>query len=356
MLLFWPTPNSSPARCPDQNKNPIHLGTARGEYLLGEPVLLQLTLTNLGLEGFKVPEAFLQISESEIPIYVDGRRFLLGYPSWRPSSHASLLLQSGQNWKYWLRVGYGYFEHEHEQGAPPTRLVFDKPGTYTLRTGSGPRDPQPYNQHSNEVSVRIRTPAGVDAKVWQRLQKMEGIFGALQWYEGPWREHVPKLIDLLEEVPETGYAETFRSALRRFYFSQRLKVSLEERAKIRQLTGITDLREFKDPRLDVLIEPPFDPAKARIRIDGSIQLRIDTLLEVLAEQSKVPLEATTYLRRRTVGFTKPPPDLRGYMEHDFVTDRLHAWWVKRGDGYVLVCDEEETFKNLAGQKRDSSPK
>jgi hypothetical protein len=52
------------------------------------------------------------------------------------------------------------------------------------------------------------------------------------------------------------------------------------------------------------------------------------------------------------GWGKPPVTVREYMDSEFVTDRLHAWWVKRGDGYVLVCDDEETFKNLAEQKRD----
>ncbi len=347
VLALWPNSSAEPQlEAADAKRLPVHTSASRAEYLLGEPVRLQVTFTNVGDEELKVAEAFYEGSEPEIPVYIDGQRFYFGYlNSWSPPN--GVPLKPGESWHYWLRVGFGSCGSDRSQARPERRLAFEKPGVYQIRTGFDGKPVRSYDHESNTIKVTFKEPAGVDTKVWQRLQQMDGIFARLQWYKGPSKEQVPKLLDLLDEFPQTGYAETFRSALRRYYFSQRSQVSLDERAKIRQLTGITDVYEFKDPRLDAKTEMRFDPAKIKVH-DTTISLSLETLLQMLTEQTKIPFDASPYLKRRTIslwthavpGWGKPPVNVREYMDSEWVTDRLNAWWIKRGDGYALIREED----------------
>ncbi len=340
----------------------ITLSTPPKEYLLGEPVVLQVVVTNFAQGELVVGESFPGGIEPEIAVYINGERFKYGYPNdcWLWDG-PKVSLKRREAWTYTLRVAAS----RAHPAAERIQLAFEKPGIYEIKsgwprvTGLTPEQIRKYGEESNTIKVVVKEPTDVDAKVWQRLQRIPSVPSGLQWHEGPYVEHARELIALLEEFPDTGYRDSFRSGLRRFYFSQRSKVSLDERAKIRQLTGITDPYEFKDPRLNAKMELPL-AAKALKVHDSSVELRLGALFDMLRQQSGVVLEASPYLKRRTVsvwtknvpGWGKVPQDLHGYMDLDSVTDKLNAWWVKRGDGYVLVCDDEETFKNLAEQKRD----
>jgi hypothetical protein len=91
-----------------------------------------------------------------------------------------------------------------------------------------------------------------------------------------------------------------------------------------------------------------DKEKMIVHEGGSVELRLEALLEMLRKQSDVELDATPYLKKRKVGIgeviagglLKHPQNLREHMASSWVTDRLQAWWVPRGKGYFLTQGEE----------------
>ncbi len=355
------------ARAPDleQPKGPVTLATPRSDYLLGEPVLLDVGFKNLTQQELRHREPVAKDVEPDIEVYISGngrefeRCLMCGAIAKRVPRYVTL--KPGEAISYRLRVLRN--ARTGFQSISPRRasaLAIERPGEYFLKVLYPTFSVQgPSHIESNVVAVRVKEPTGLDAKVWQRLQEMNrpekpmnvdaelweriqhryGVFAGIQSDSGPSVEHAKNLIGILWESPKTSYAEAFRSALRRFYFSQRLQVSLEERARIRQLTGVTDVHEFKDQRLDAKVEMGFDRAKIKVH-DTWISLSLETLLETLREQTRIPFEASPDLKRRTISLFTPPVNAREAMDSDWVTDRLNAWWVKRGDGYVLIREED----------------
>lgn len=300
----------------------LKLSTPRRDYLLGEPVLLDLKFRNDSKESIKVVEVVIEPGHYEAPVWIapDGDRF----EEFRPNvsdykrSRQVFTLRMGDALEYQYRV----------IGASRTgfQMPFAKPGAYRIYVvfplyvaGT----PGTVEIPSNLVEVRVKQPAGDDAKVWDQLK--DPAFLTLLQYENvdDKRKDVPlKLIELLRSYPNSGYAPALRMALSRIYFHKRSGLPQQDQHKLAQALGITMIEGVADPRLDARRKEPFEK-----------DVPLSKLLASLS-QLGVTLDALPELKEQKVNISEAYTTLRGSMAA--LGDKLEATWEKRGDAYFLV--------------------
>jgi hypothetical protein len=319
------------------------LTTQRAEYLLGEPVLLNVEYKNLTQQAIQATVGY-DVGSFEIDGSKDNEHFhrILVTDVVDCAIRSGTTLQPGESCHYPLRV----LQHHRKEGVV---LAFEKPGIYWLKVAY-PNYPDPIP--SNAIQINIKQPEGSDAIVWQRMQHPH-FCNFLQWGElsdppNPGDKRVPlyplryaayketaiQSAVILEQFPTTGYRDALQFALRKVYHRQRDKCAPDEQVRLRKLLNIQDVYEFKDRRLELPIL--FDESKAvRVYADGSATITIEKLLPIFRNQTGVTLEASAELKARQIGIVPQKlREVRHYMEA--MSDALEASWTEKEGDYFLA--------------------
>lgn len=273
-LMCWITVSLlivSVGRGEEKPKVSMTLTSPRHEYLLGEPVILEVTVRNEMTEAIKAFEVFVKNVEPEIKVYFsqDGKTFQeyeIGiYPIHRIIRRVKTL-KPGEVWKYELRVLY--------TNKNPSGLVFEQPGTYFLKViyplwwaesvESKDRLREILKFPSNVVQVQILQPTGVDAQVWaqiksneflhfiqsgrvklewEEVEKVKSIKGQLtekDWVEIRYGKTVVKVIEVLRSFPESRYHHALRYALGLFYEANKFILTPEQAQTLHLVLGIKE--------------------------------------------------------------------------------------------------------------------
>lgn len=252
----------------EKPKVSVTLTSPRYEYLLGEPVILEVTVRNEMTEEIKAFEIFVKNVEPEIEVYFsqDGKTFQeyeIGiYPAHNIERRVKTL-KPGEVWKYELRVLY---THKN-----PSGLVFEQPGIYFLKViyplwwaKSKDRLRKILKIPSNVIQVQILQPTGVDAQVWaqiksneflyfiqsgmvklewEEVEKVKSIKGRLtdkDWVEKEYGKTVAKVVEVLRSFPESRYHPVLRDALRVFYEKNKFKLTPEQAQTLHLVLGIKE--------------------------------------------------------------------------------------------------------------------
>lgn len=254
------------SRGDEKPKVSVTLTSPRYEYLLGEPVILEVAVRNDMTDTIKAFEVFVKNVEPEIKVYFsqDGQTFQeyeIGIYLIHRMSRRIKILKPGEVWKYELRVLYTLKN--------PSGLAFEQPGIYFLKViyplwwaESKDRLREILKFPSNVIRVQILQPTGLDEKVWERIksneflyfiqsgwvkleweevEKFKSVKGRLtdkDWVEMWYGKTVVKVIEVLQSFPESRYHPTLREALRLFYEANKFKLTSEQVKTLRSVLGI----------------------------------------------------------------------------------------------------------------------
>ncbi|MCI0378571.1 MAG: hypothetical protein L0215_13260 [Gemmataceae bacterium] len=293
----------------------ITICATKDTYLIGEPLLLEISYNNIRSENITVPESWIEGDEPPIEILVSGdgiafTRFRFGYPILEILDRPYRTLKPGASWQYELRLLYTRFHSG--------RLAFPVAGKYFLKVRKDGAKPKDSSLDSNVIGLKIEEPTGVDAKVWERMQDKQ-ILELIQSARGP-KETALAVAALLREFPKSNYRPTLGHALREFYFKQGYSVKPEGK-EIRAVLGFEDVGRIADKRLD-----------ARIRSFLGQDRTVEDVLRELSLQTGIPVDASPELKTKVVP-TSFTIQLRDVLRS--ISVRLRAPWWPLADGYLL---------------------
>jgi hypothetical protein len=313
----------------DDESRSVTLSVGKRDHLLGEPVLLKIKFHNLGNQDVKLLQYWPDFGEPPIAIFVshDGatfHRFTFGYSDVHVGHLPHKIVKPGDTWSYELPLLYSRMSSG--------RLAFEKPGSYSVKTGREPATRTTLQGESNVVAVRILAPTGVDAKVWEQIRENE-IFDLLQTGWGA-KEPALKLARLLGEFPHTAYRPIVWNALRNFYFNKVRSLSAAERQQVRDALGIMEVAQFNDDRLQVGVAA----------IQGR-SLTLQDLLKALSQQTSLKLDATPTLLNKSVSVPLHCTRLDACMTS--VGHSFRAAWRPHEKGYYLSDEPPEVQGNAA---------
>ncbi len=210
----------------------VSLASPREQYLLGEPVLLDISIRNSSAGPFK---AFL-IPDDYIQVFVgpEGTSRGLINPSGADNKLAltPATLEPKETWSHHLRVIHNV--RSDSQGRMIYELALPKPGNYAINIslplmladpgGVETKDTNRYYK-SNVIRIRVKMPVGDDAKIYEAIK--DGDSGHFlrtgRPLTGSGLDHATalKMARLLRKYPRTGYRYAMRHALLEFArFSQ----------------------------------------------------------------------------------------------------------------------------------------
>lgn len=307
------------------------------EYLLGETVQLQVTVTNRSNDVIEAWQLFVKESDPEIRIYIskDGGKYTeyrVGIGGVGKRRRRTRVLKPSESWKYTLRMLYTY----KDKG----RLAFTNPGRYRIKVRypliqpAAPPDGRFKKEEleSNAIRIRIKQPEGIDLKVWKQIQSPHFLYFLQSGYTKRHHEDDPlRAVEILKSFPKSRYADDLRWALKTYYDRDRRqakrlwKLKEEEARKIREVTGIT--------------VPPPQPFPNDMRLAQMITYHfrrltpLDDVLKVISRQSGVTLRLHPKLRVRRMKSIRVTEPLRKFMRN---LSAYKAKWVPDGkDGYLL---------------------
>jgi hypothetical protein len=326
---------------PEPDKR-LTLTASRRDYLLGEPVVLDLTFRNHLLEDMRVLEVFVEPGHYEAPLWIarEGDRFQEFSPNiaiWKRTRRV-IALPPGESLTYKYRA----------MAAPwrRFRLAFPTPGTYRVYAvyplyTSGAR--QTVELASNAVDVHVKEPQGEDARTWQQLNN-PALLALLQTEEIDERAtHVPtKLAEILYASPKGGYAPALRHVLSKIAPVMRDKLSFAEAKRWGESLGIDGFARLEDDptdkRLDAILKQAFER-----------EMTVEEFLKSLSQAGGLPLDTTPEIKTKTRRMAESVRSVRESMR--ILRRAYDASWERRGDGYVLVpFRPDPAFKKGTAEK------
>jgi hypothetical protein len=298
--------------------------SSRAAYLLGEPVRLTVAVTNKApapIRDIYRPAAFEDIEPQIITwLSADGKSYARYTPELpvlrQPPEPTSL--GPGATWIFDLTVCYQTFSKQ---------LAFPKPGKYYLKVAYPLMRQQASSYpriESNCIEIHIRRPEEMETKVWERINTHEFLY-FLQTARLDERhpQTAKKVLEVLEDFPQTSYKMALRYSLHRFYLGAWKSLKPEEAKGIRTLLGLVHIDQADDARLDV-----------PIRVLAKGNMTVQELLESLAEQSNVRLHASAELTQLPVTRPTSATTLRHWMKA--LADDCNAFWSLKADAYYLT--------------------
>ncbi len=321
LCLTAHTWHKEPRRAPMPDER-LLLSTPRQEYLLGEPVLFELRLRNIGKEPIKVVQLTVTPDQYEAPLWISRndepfREFTPNVEIDKVLKRRVIPLGTGESLEYSYRV-VGAPKNSLER-AFPVATEYQVYADFPLYLAGAPRSVQ---IASNVVKVHVKDPIGEDAKVWEELN--HAAFLSLLQVEHPYgKPDVPmKMAKILRSYPTSGYAPALRHALSKVYFHHRLDLPEADQELLAISLGINRVEALSDDRLQARRMGVFDK---------------DTpFAEVLKAFSAlgVPLDAAPELLNKKVSLPDAYGSIRLAMR--WLSDELEASWERRGKGYLLV--------------------
>ena len=336
----------------------LTLSTPRIEYLLGEPVLLNLILRNTSPEPVNVVECMVWPNHYEAKPWIAAGG--LPFQEFSPNNAIQNVTRRVSNLApedyltYKYRVVGGRTTGEF-------RLAFAEPGDYRVYV----RYPlwraeaaATVEIASNVVQVHIKKPVGDNAKIWQQLN--DPAFLTLLQTETVDKRNknlVLKMGEILHENPGIGYAPALRHTLSVIYFHHDNRSSSgmtqQELAQIATTLGITEIDCFKDKRLGARRDLPFDDSKLsreEIRKKLGEKTPVSEILRTLSKSSGVKLNASDAVNSKKSDFREIDLSVRDRM-HSLACE-LESYWERRGDGYFLVPFDAEKTPKAENAKRE----
>jgi len=311
----------------------VTLDTPRTEYVLGEPILLNVAVKNVGREALKAWKVHTDYTEPEIIVLIskDARsfdRYVMGVFGAVNFGVIVEVLKAGESREYSLRVLYA---ERHR-----TRLALKEPGRYWIKVRYPLITPEPLRRtelESNTVEVRVNQPKPADAEVWQAIRAPEFLRFIQCGVGHPKRPDVPrKVAELVRKHPKSTYDAALRWALNRYY---ERAVYPKGRQWAQQQPELEEIREAlgmpKEP------EGPFPDDR---RLDVTVTFRfpeftpLEDVFDVISVASGVPLRLAPELRIRRMRTAQITESVRKFMRLQVDID---GSWVPEPDGgYRLV--------------------
>jgi hypothetical protein len=314
----------------------VTLASLSREYVLGQPVLLTVTVRNVSEQTIEARKVYVEgYVEPEITVYTskDGQSFdkyVMGGWNVYFFDRGPEILKPGASLRYDLRALYASNRSAH--------LAFHTPGRYWVKvcyplnthTPSGGSKQEAFD--SNVVEITVDEPRNADAKLWGIVHEPPFLYFLQTGYVREENSRVPaEAVKLLLSVPDSSYHAGIKWALNTYYkkqihaIGQRKAQEDPEMEAIREALGIPkDIGPFpEDERLDVEITYRFDDWTP-----------LEKAFEEISRLSGVALRFAPELRvRRISGGTTRTKTLRQFMDEH---DAYKAEWVPNGDGYMLV--------------------
>lgn len=339
----------------------VEVVTPKTVYVLGEPVLLDLVVTNNSDRDVRMRDVLADPSVAlpHIQVYLssDGASRM-----WWPTDCVAeyigepKLIHPGTSRCYRLRVLYDY--------KTPTHLAFARPGRYSVKVNfplaliAADGRVRTRELRLNAIEVDVRAPEGRDRAFWEEIQQ-DAFLRLLQFGLGP-KEPALKVAKWLLSIPQTRYHDDLRWSLAKYYYKQRWyhhRLAEDEMELLREALSLKGHPEFPcatpqglaDERLE------YNYASGYQTNMGMYELkqRLATLSKETGVllRSELPLGESWDLRR-----TPEPVRLRTLMQ--WMVDPGRTAWFRDGDGYVLKLIErpEEQQSKTAPREEDAAAK
>ncbi len=356
----------------DKAEASVGLSTPRQSYVLGEPVLLDLVLTNTSGDPIRMLEVVADpcVALPEIKIFISGgaRRS----PWWWVRGDVVEMerrierVEPGAQKRYRLRVLYDIKE--------PSHLAFPRPGRYWIRaifplvTLAPGRPADRKEIESNGIEMEVVAPKGIDARLWRSIQ--EGSFLRLLQFGTSPKLTALKVANWLRSISDSSYHDDLRWALAKWYYSYqwesaRDRPSEEDMALIREVLGLDWSVEFGPPtdrRLDCYYVDKRWISHWYAKPISERPYGLDDLLAEITKRTGVPLRNDAGLffpgiSLQSLKNLKETVPLRRFMQ--LLADPGRTAWFRDGDGYVLRRIEpsaepsqgDESEKSRAGKRR-----
>lgn len=311
----------------------VVLTSSRTEYVLGEPVVLIMTLKNTGRSDVLAwVDDFSYAVDLEIG-RVGGpfQRYEHPVEMW-DNVDPAIPLPPGQEKVYVFRL---LLRRGAQLGE--SQFVFAEPGRYRAKAKYPlyPIYPTQRMVESNTVEFRIKERQGVDAKVWEQINRPQFLrfvqSGEVRREDG---DVVQKAVDVLRRWPKSSYDGAIRWALEQHFrertrgFGKRgVPSDIKLDPELEAICGVLGIRRVpsgpfpEDKRLDARISYAFLEKTA-----------FEHAFEVISTLSGVPLRVHPELRHRSMVSLPQTTTLRTFMARC----GENVVWVRDGNGYKLV--------------------
>jgi len=194
----------------------VFLVLQKEQYVVGEPVLLDVRLKNLGTRDLP---AWVDALSYQIETYV--RRgsgaflqYSLGDFDLLKISPSVESVAPGQSKRYTLRILYTWYSRETR--GRRSRLAFETPGEYDVKVVY-PLFPKRDKFESNVIQIRVVKPEGTDATVWARLNHRDLLHFLQTGVDPETSDVVDEILYVLTEFPNSTYCPAIRWALENHY-------------------------------------------------------------------------------------------------------------------------------------------
>lgn len=327
LLMLMVAANATLGRCAGDDDLELKLAASRGEFLLGEPVVVTGSLVNTGQSAivetpvhrlYPYEDTFLSSDGKEFAHYAMGI-FGCGKVVGQPAT-----LNAGQAWDFEKRILYA-FERK-------SKLAFEKPGDYFIKIRYPLISKKWRRLESNTIKVHIRRPEGSEAEVFATIRAPEVLYFLQSGLLEDGHEDVPAtIIELLRSFPETTYRPALEWALSEYYKDRRGRFNRDEALADKELTELREVLKIEEP-----LPGPFpDDGRLDVKVSHYFpkSTPLNEVLDELSKQSGIPLGLHPELRIRSLTTARNTCALRTFMGY---LDAFEAAWVPDGKGYYLI--------------------
>ncbi|MGI8905813.1 MAG: hypothetical protein ACR2IE_04900 [Candidatus Sumerlaeaceae bacterium] len=187
----------------------LRISLSPTEIMVGQPVVLQLTMSNKATESGGIPvfSARLQLPEgNDLDIFVqapgESETRLEGALESGLYSGSAIEVPPGRTIKHEMNLIY--------DKAQPNGYIFSKPGEYMMRAQvrfSLSTNPEPRKLALSGVKITVRAPEGPAAEAWKLINNPEAA-RALQLGKLPNDDIRQKFAEVGDKFPTTPYGKT----------------------------------------------------------------------------------------------------------------------------------------------------
>ncbi len=316
----------------------------REVYLLGEPVLLRATLLNTTDKPLGVVRA-----HPRVPGRLRGLRAVVTREGSDPEEYdqgadcyrsRKVLLEPGAAWTFPVRMVYW--------SRRASGLLFERPGSYRAKLLYPLVSKEGARVVSNEVRFSVKAPEGVDDAVWRKINTRQFLmFLQSGEIEGPERAVWDLAAEVLSRWRESTYAPAIQWSLRAY-----LATTIPRVDQLRRMAGIAPRGVYSRPDVECWPAPPITVSSREgamlfpddRRLDNTHDWRLldfelaDPVLSHSEHLYRVPLRLHPSLagQYQLLGHSGTRESLREFMVSVMPPGTK---WVKDGDGYMLVPEE-----------------
>lgn len=321
----------------------IELSALKSECVIGEPVVLSVTVWN---ESESEIPAWIDLLSNQIQIWIarDDAPFVqyvkgvgaipLVIPEVRP-------IAPGGSKVYVIRVLARFRPARARRLA--AQLAFPEVGEYAIKARY-PLYPDRKMFESNTIRIQICERTGVEAQIWAQIDEPRFLcFLQTGEYWGEGREHALKAAELLTSFPDSRYHAALRYALGQDYHTRRWDVpgsdDVEHDKLYRRALALEEELLLNIPRSQAALERRLD--LRRVEYHFPEYTPIHQVMKEATRQTGVSLKLGAGISRSS-RFRSDRKDvsLRQFMQT--LIDPGRSTWVRDGEGYRLIAMPERS--------------